>query len=431
MPHITEIENSGRHSDDIQDIITAVPSWVLRWGTTVFFCALVLILSLSALIKYPEIIKTKLIITSPNIAKPIVPKITVRLDKLLVDNNEIVSIDQPLAYLESTASHEQVLKLLTSLKRLQQQFTNEKVAFADFFTDQRYDQLGELQTAFETFSQSFLAYNTTVQRGFLVKKRSYLVNDINSLNQQTAQLNNERVLQQRDVTLAEEDYKVHSKLAEQKVETPAELRQQESKYLSKKSPLIQTDAALITAKTNLLAKQKEILELDNQVVEEKTKFGQALNSLISQAEDWKNKYVLSASENGRVTFAGNIQKNQMVSPSTDVFYINNGNEKYFGEMNIPQDNLGKVKQGQQVLIKLRSYRFEEYGILKGRITYISDVPYKDSVFISKVSFENKKSDMKKTISLKQGMVADADIVTEDATLLQRLTRNIIRAMGSQ
>jgi hypothetical protein len=54
-------------------------------------------------------------------------------------------------------------------------------------------------------------------------------------------------------------------LRKQKVETPAELRQQESKYLAKKSPLIQTDAALITASTTTLAKQKDILELDNQV----------------------------------------------------------------------------------------------------------------------------------------------------------------------
>jgi len=82
-----------------------------------------------------------------------------------------------------------------------------------------------------------------------------------------------------------------------------------------------------------------------------------------------------------------------------------------------------------VLVKLRSYPFEEYGMLRGRISYIADVPYHDSIFISRVNFRsNKASDFKKPVHLKQGMLADAEIITEDATILQRLTRNIIKVM---
>jgi len=51
----------------------------------------------------------------------------------------------------------------------------------------------------------------------------------------------------------------------------------------------------------LAAKQKEILELNNQVEEEKAKFLQSLNSLISMAEDWKSKYVLTASQPGKLS----------------------------------------------------------------------------------------------------------------------------------
>ncbi|PAW94403.1 hypothetical protein CKK33_13250 [Mucilaginibacter sp. MD40] len=404
----------------------------ITMGNRCFFSILLLILSLSALIKYPDIVKASLKITSPNAAKPIVPKVTGRLEKLLIANNAQVTAGQPLAYVESTASHPQVLQLLSALKQLQQLFGMGKVVVKSYFsTQESYNQLGELQSAFQTFNQSLLSYTTTVQSGFLLKKRDYLNKDIQSLAQQITQLNSERDLQQRDAGLAEEEFKMHRKLADQKVETPSELRQQESKYIARKAPLIQTQAALISARTNLLAKQKEILELDNQISEEKEKFSQALNSLISQAEDWKNKYVLAAPESGRITFAGNIQENQLVSPSTDIFYINAGNDKFFGEMNIPQDNMGKVKQGQEVLIKLKGYRFEEFGMLKGRITYIADVPYRDSIFTSRVTLDARRSDIKKNIRLKQGMVADADIVTEDATLLQRLTRNIVKAMHTQ
>ncbi|MES2268101.1 MAG: HlyD family efflux transporter periplasmic adaptor subunit [Bacteroidota bacterium] len=430
MPLNSDTITPARHTDDMQDIITAVPAWILRWGITLFFSILVLLLSLSAFIKYPDIVKTHLKISSPNVAKPIMPKVTGKIDKLLVTNNETVTAGQPLAYIESTANHREVLTFLTGLLKLQGQVVPGGQIDETLFNKTANNNLGELQGAYQTFIQSYLAYKASVQNGFLVKKRDYLMRDIESLNKQAGQLKAEKSLQQRDADLAKEEYDMHLKLEKQKVETPAELRQQESKYIARKAPLLQTDAAIISANGNLLAKQKEILELDNQVTEERSKFSQALNSLISQAEDWKNKYVLYASQAGKVTFAGNIQENQIVSPTHEVFYVSNGNEKFFGEMNIPQDNFGKVKAGQRVLVKLRSYRFEEFGMMNGKIAYIADVPLNDSVFLSKVVFTSKTSDMKKPVVLKQGMIADAEIITEDATVLQRLTRNVIRAMKS-
>ncbi|MFA6087771.1 HlyD family secretion protein [Mucilaginibacter sp.] len=421
-----------RHTDDMQDIITSVPSWLLRWGITLFFFVLVMLLSLSAFIKYPDIVKTQLKITSPNMPKQVVPKITGKLVKLLVNNNDEVKPGQALAYIESTASHDKVLLLLTRLKQMQKQVGLNQPIDKSFFNNADNNELGELQASYQSFSQAYLTYKSSVEDGFLLKKRAYLQKDVSALSQQASQLQSEKVLQQRDFKLAEEEYSMHKKLEQQKVETPAELRQQESKYLSRKAPMLQTDAALINASTNSLAKQKEIMELDNQVQEEKAKFSQSLNSLISQAEDWRTKYVLSASQAGRITYAGIIQENQVVTVGQDVFYVNAGNEQFFGEMSIPQDNLGKVKKGQEVLIKLKSYPFEEYGMLRGRISYLSDVPYRDSIFISKVTFRSKmSSDLKKPVHLKQGMMADAEIITQDATILQRLTRNVIKAMNSK
>jgi HlyD family secretion protein len=66
-------------------------------------------------------------------------------------------------------------------------------------------------------------------------------------------------------------------------------------------------------------------------------------------------------------------------------------------------------------------------MLRGKIKYIAEVPYKDSVFLSKVVFGIKNSsDMKKPIHLKIGMMADAEIVTQDATILERLSRNLVK-----
>jgi len=96
-------------------------------------------------------------------------------------------------------------------------------------------------------------------------------------------------------------------------------------------------------------------------------------------------------------------------------------------MAISQNNIGKVRLGQQVLVKLKGYPFEEFGMIRGRIKYISDIPYKDSVFLSKVDFKTlSASDVKKPIHLKTGMQADAEIITQDATILQRIAWSLFK-----
>jgi multidrug efflux pump subunit AcrA (membrane-fusion protein) len=419
--------DTPRHTDDMQDIISTVPSWLLRWGITIFFCVLILIIGLSAFIQYPDMISAQLKIDSPNAAKPVAAKISGKLTRLLVAENTMVKAQQPLAYLESTANHDKVLILLKKLEQLQKQVLNNHPINTLDFNQANNTEFGELQAAYQVFYTEYLSYLSSVNNGFLIKKKSFLEKDLLNINKQQQQLYSEKAIEQRDYNLAQQEFDMHKKLEEQKVETRAEFRQQESKYLAKKSPLVQTDESIINTTDTYTSKQKEILELNNQIQEEKGKFLQALNSLISAAEDWKSKYVLTASQDGRVTYVGIVQENQLFTPNQEVFYINPGNEQFFGEMTISQDNIGKVKVGQQVLIKLRGYPFEEYGMIRGKIKYIADLPYKDSVFVSKVDFSVKNShDLKKSVHLKQGMIANAEIITENASILQRIGWSLLR-----
>lgn len=425
-------EGDTHHSDEIDDIITAAPSWLLRCGITLFFSILVLIVGLSAFIRYPDIVKAPIKINSLNSPKPIVPKISGKLIKLLVNENQLVKAGQSLAYLESTADHPQVLTLLSNLKELQQQVLQNKHLGALQFDHAGNIQLGELQSSYQTFYQEYITYLSTIDNGFLLKKMSYFQKDLYYLKQQQQQLNTQKMIQQRDFSLADDEYEMHKKLEKQQVETKAELRQEESKYLAKKAPLVQTESSIVGLDNNYATKQRDILELNNQIQEERSKFLQAINSLLSNAEDWKSKYVLSASQKGKLSFAGIIQENQVITQGQEIFYVDPGDDAFFGELAIPQNNMGKVTEGQEVLVKLKSYPFEQYGMIKGKISYIANVPFKDSVFISKVNFKiRKSSDMQKTIHLKQGMLGDAEIVTQDASILQRLSRNIIKALNKE
>lgn len=428
MPSIYEEELSP-HTEEMQDIITAPPAWILRWGISLFFGILLLIVGLSFIIRYPDIVRTELIINSTNSPKPVISKVSGKIIKVLVTEGQEVKKGQQLAYLESTARHEDVLRFLDSLKHLQGLLFKQQVLTSNWFDNPGSLQLGELQNSYQSFYQSYLTYKASISKGFYLQKRSYLQKDLQTSLAQRKQLIVQKDLQQQEYELAKQEYEMHKKLAEQKVEAQMELKREEGIFISKKYPLEQTQTALIENASGYSGKEKEILELDNQINEERSKFFQALNSLISEAESWKSNYVLTASQSGRLSIAGIIQENQFVKVNQELFYINPGNGNFFGEIAIPQYNMGKIKNGEEVLVKLKSYPFEEYGMMRGHISYVADIPYRDSVFFARVSFKNTAfSESKKPIVLKNGMTATAEIITEDASLMGRLSRSIIKML---
>lgn len=415
------------HSTDIDDIITTVPSWLLRWGITLFFCVILLMICLSAMIRYPDVVRSQLKVSSPNSPKPIVAKISGKIVALLVDEGKKVKTGQPLAYLESTAKHQNVMTLLSNLKSIQSKVIANQQFTQIISKDEGYSELGELQSAYQSFYQEFINYASTIGNGFMLKKRTYLQKDLLYLSKQREQLAAQSTLQKRDFSLAESEFDMHRKLEQARVETKAEFREQEGRFLARKSSLLQMEISMINIDNNYDTKRKDILEVENQLQEVKAKFLQSINSLISSAEEWKSKYVLTASQGGDLSFVGVIQQNQVVVAGQEIFYIDPGNLAFFGLMEIPQDNMGKVIEGQEVLIKLKSFPFEQYGIIEGKISYLAKVAYKDSVFISKVNFKiHEPLDQSKVIQLKQGMIGNAEIITQDASVLDRLIRNVTK-----
>jgi len=420
-------ENFQQHSESIQDIISTPPSWLMRIGIGVFFVILLLIAITSAIIRYPDIVKTQLIISSVNLPKPIVSKISGKLITILVNEDQLVDSAQNLAYLESTANHEQVLQLLSTLKTLQKNlFSNKPNPLTDSHIS-FHTQLGELQLSYQTFYEAYLAYRASIEDGMYLRKKAFLQKELSDIQLQRKSLLSQKSILEKEYNLALEEYNMYASLHKEKVIATAELRKQEGALLARQSPLEQTNASILANGTSYTVKEKEIMELDNQIREQKAKFIQALNSLVSESEEWKNRYVLSASIKGKVSFAGIIQPNHFINANQDVFYLDPGNGGFCGTMDIPQYNMGKVKRGQEVLIKLKSYPYEEYGIIKGEIDHIAEIPLNDSIFKSRVILKNRNSkNLQKTIVLKIGMVGDAEIITENASLLIRLSKNIIK-----
>lgn len=418
------------HSEEVNEIITAVPSWVLRRGITVVFLVILSIILLAAFIRYPDVISTSLKINSLNAPKPVYAKRAGKLTELLLPEKKRVELGTPIAFLESTGSHRDVLKLSAQLKSLREMVLSAKPLSLSLLSPN--SNLGELQAAYQNFYQQYVQYLSTQKGGYYQEKRVFLERDLGSIKALKSQIVSQQKVQQKEYANIEQQYLSYQKLMAKNVISKSEFQEQENKYLSGKYPLQQTETALLNNTVAYATKEKEILDLENTIAEQRAKFLQAINSVISDTEVWINQYVVLAPVAGTLGYAGVIQQNQTVTLNQELFVINPGNTDFFGEIQIPQNNMGKIRIGQRTLIKMHSYPYEQFGMIRGNINYISDVAFKDSVFIAKVgfkTFENKDNLHK--IVLKNGMLGNAEIITEESSLLQRFYRNIIKELNGR
>jgi len=430
MEELRYIENSHTevNSEEINDIITAVPSWILRRGIALIFTILILIIMVSSILEYPDIVKTNLKVNSLNAPKAIYTKESGKITELLVKEGAYVKRGESLAFMESVAFHNDVLEFNRQLHLL-----NDELIAHKSIQEINFDQLnlGELQAAYQIFYEQYLKYISAQNGGYYLNKKKYLEKDLVEIDRMKSQILMQRNIQEKEFANIEEEFFAYKKLFQKGVISNNEYKQQENKYLSSKYPLQQSEASILSNKSLSANKRKEILELEHTIQDERLKFQQSLGNMLSETEAWVNKFIVKASVNGKLSYAGILQENQTVSGNQEVFIINPLSSDFFGEVYIPQFNMGKVKVGQRALVKMRSFPFEQYGLIRAKVSYISDVAIKDSVFLAKVDFEkieNKEADYK--ISLKNGMQADVEIVTEESSLLRRFLRNIIKIFNN-
>jgi hypothetical protein len=342
-----------------------------------------------------------------------------------VNDGHHVHQGQYIAFLESTAKHEEVLELDSITDKLVILAQSDHLNNVYESSIQTYFQLGELQKPYQNFQESFVKIKSLINNGMYLQKRKILYKDLNTLNALEMSLKKQQENTKQDFNLAEEEFDRQKDLLKQKVISKNEYNILVAKLLSKKQSLEQMNSNLKSQDMTQNQKRAEILELDKTIAEQKNAFIQSLYALKSDIEAWKLRYVAIAPTTGKVTFLQTIQENQSVKNGQELMYIIPKGEGYHGEMAIGQFNFGKVKTGQKVIVKLQSHPFEEFGTIRGRIQSISDIP-KDSTYFIKVNFPNGLiTSVNKTIAFRNGTSGTGEIITEEKRLIERFLKEFI------
>src|SRR5512133_784759 len=116
MPEIIKHEI---RSPELQEVMSEIPGRFLRWGLFLFSAIIMAILGVTWFINYPDVVTAPVTITTYNSPAPLTAKSGGLIEKLVVDNGEDVSTDQPVAIIENTAQYDDILALVAFLDTLE------------------------------------------------------------------------------------------------------------------------------------------------------------------------------------------------------------------------------------------------------------------------------------------------------------------------
>ncbi|WP_396192511.1 HlyD family secretion protein [Flavobacterium sp.] len=407
-------------SEEVQEILTRVPHWLIRWGNIVVLSIVLLMLGVSWMIKYPDMISTQISITTQVPPQKILAKTSGRIEAILVADKENVAKETPLAIIENTANYNDVFLLKSCVDH----FIIDKNEFP--FDKTNALQLGDIESYFAVFQKEYIAdeLNTKLQP-YQVEgnAQSY---EANQLRERLSLLESQKSINQSELELQKNDLERYETLYKKGIIATQEVEKQRLQYLQHQknyknllSSVSQLKSSINdlnrNSKTTIINENKENTNLERNVI-------QAFYQLKKAIKDWELNYVLRSSIDGKVTFLQLWSVNQTVTSGDNVFAIIPSNEtNYIGKLKAIAQNSGKIKVGQEVNIRLANYPDREFGIIKGKVKSISLTPDKDGNLLIDVSLPNGlKTSYKKDIAFQQEMSGNADIITEDLRLLERL-----------
>jgi len=421
-------------SEEFQEVLGKVPPWILRWGITALTVIVVILLIGSAIIKYPDVIPAQIVLTGSTPPAAIVAHASGKLKKLYVTDNQEVKTDDYLAVIDNPAKTEDVL----NLKQFLDYFVvpNHNDGNTDFLPDKNL-QVGNLQSLYSSFYTTVFDYLEYKRLSYYPQKKMMTLERITQYEKQYNTLLNQQRITEDQFVIAQKQYNRDSILHKKGVLADEEFETTENSFLQSRTSLENMRSNLNNTQIQIGQLKESLLDTEQQGTEKLNDLQTQLQSLTSQLktgiEDWKLNYALQAPIDGKVTFSKFWIENQNISADEEVFtVVPDSASQIIGKAMLTITRSGKVKIGQKVNIHLQNFPENEYGILRGTVQHISLAPAQtgETAYYSvEIALTNGLvTTYKKELPYLPNMQGQADIITEDLSLLWRLVLPLKRIL---
>jgi len=436
---MNEEENIELRSEEFQEVLGSVPHWIVRWGIVVLAVLTVILIIGSMIFKYPDVITAQITLTGSTPPAAIVARSSGKLKELFVTDNQEVKTGEYIAVIDNPARTEDILMLKKFLENLDVNRNNE-ISLPD-----KNLQLGNLQSIYSSFYTALFDYAEYKRLLYFPQKIRITKERIVQYEAQYQNLLEQQELNNRQFVLAQKQFRRDSSLYVNGHVSAEEYENSQNTYLQSALSQENMSSNIGNMQIQIAQLQETLLDTEHQDIEKSNGLQTQLQSFASQLKTeiqaWELNYVLIAPVAGKITFTRYWVINQNTNAGETVFTVvpdNRGLQvmptlETIGKALLPIARSGKVKVGQKVNIRLENFPDNEYGILRGIVKNISLVPSQNEEtanYTVEISFpEGLTTTYRKELPHLPDMRGQADIITEDISLLERLVAPIRKILS--
>lgn len=411
---------------DYQDQETAFmpyqPHWVVRWGILLLLLVVAGVLCGAWFVKYPDTISARIEITAQQPPLKIMAHADGKIIQLFVKDKEMVKQNDSLAIIENTANYKDVFILKKQLTKVNSNKAIEQQTA--IFASNNALNLGGIQTAYTDFVGVIRQYQQFMQNKLYDKQIESLQKQIEQHQRLDSKLLEQGDILSQQLTLENKKRTIDQQLASEEVIAKNDVDVSQKQYLSQLYSTKNNDLSLINNQLQVETYRKNIVEIQQQYTNEQNKLILLLNEKWKQLQtellNWEMQYVLKSPTNGTISLGDYWSKNQDVRQNQTVFtLIQNDTQRIARALVLPYKS-GKMAVGQLVNIRLDNYPAEEYGLLKGTVASISDVPIDSFYRVQVVLSNGLKTTYHKILPATAQLSGNAQIITKDEPLLMKL-----------
>lgn len=408
-------------SESIQEILTDLPNWMIRWGSMVFLILIIVIITISWNIKYPDVINAKATITTLIPPEKEISKITAKFDTILVGDGDYVRKGTILAILENTANFEDVFRLKSILKGID---IKRHSLFS--LSELPIMYLGEIENDFYSFQENYSEYKHYISLKPYSNENTANRKLLVELNSRVENLRFQKEINYKEIILEEKKMKRQRTLYKKGVISLQDVENIQLNFLKAKRSYQNLTILISNTKEEITRLNKEFnSSYINHTIKEEYLYEKLVQShikLLNSITRWEQLYIFKSRINGMVSFHKYWSKNQTVKIGEPVFSIlPEKKSSYIAKLSAPSTNSGKIKIGQKVYVAINNYPEAEYGFLTGEVSNISSFENEDGFYLVDVSLPSRLiTNLNKKIKFKYEMSGEGAIITQDLRFLERV-----------
>lgn len=428
-----QTKSSGR-SEELDEIIDWMPMAFGKWVALAVIVFAALFLLFGWIIKYPDMVTGQIKINAQNPTVRLVANSTGNLLLLSHKAQEEVKKGEYIAVVQNPASTEDVRKIADLIDRVDFEGTH-LLILKDTFPDKVY--LGEINPQYYAFLAALKAQCDYLQQNVYEKQRENITTGIEWKKKIVQEAEDSRKAAKDRMEVAQKWLKRYVSLDQQEIATyEYETDQIKNNYLTTVQEVQNINREIASTRMQITEAYHRLEQLEVEQLEKERELKVELLSthqnLIANMAAWEQKYVFKAPFDGKVEFLKFISDGQFVQAGEAVFGVIPKENHIYGQVLLPANGAGKVKENSKVVIKLENYPYMEYGYIEGYVSSISLVTQTQKTgekiietYLINVELPNGlTTNYEETLDFKYELGGTADIIVKDRRLIERLFDNL-------